>query len=100
MLSPNSELRAQPLLGQGQYTPRNEERPQSTIFPSVLNAVQEIPGISNILKMKTIKDHMCRRMLKGFDLIPVDKDDEGQHWPGYGPGIPHATDRRKSKQQS
>ncbi|KAA6343464.1 MAG: hypothetical protein EZS28_052309, partial [Streblomastix strix] len=38
-------------------------------------------------------------MLKGFDLIPVGKDDEGNHWPGFGPGVPHATDWRKAKQQ-
>ncbi|KAA6368598.1 MAG: hypothetical protein EZS28_035876 [Streblomastix strix] len=34
-----------------------------------------------------------------LDLIPVGKDDEGQYWPGFGPGVPHATDWRKSKQQ-
>ncbi|KAA6359815.1 MAG: hypothetical protein EZS28_044658, partial [Streblomastix strix] len=38
-------------------------------------------------------------MLNGFDLIPVRKNDEGQYWSGFGPGIPHATDWRKSKQQ-
>ncbi|KAA6379879.1 MAG: hypothetical protein EZS28_024595 [Streblomastix strix] len=25
------------------------------------------------------------------------KDDEGQYWPGFGPGVPHATDWGKSK---
>ncbi|KAA6366109.1 MAG: hypothetical protein EZS28_038366 [Streblomastix strix] len=25
-------------------------------------------------------------MLKGYDLTPVGKDDEGQYWPGFGPG--------------
>ncbi|KAA6365685.1 MAG: hypothetical protein EZS28_038789, partial [Streblomastix strix] len=30
---------------------------------------------------------------------PVGKDDDGQCWPGFGPGVPHATDWRKAKQQ-
>ncbi|KAA6366158.1 MAG: hypothetical protein EZS28_038317 [Streblomastix strix] len=42
---------------------------------------------------------MHKWMLKGFDLIPVGKDDEGNPWPGFGPGVPHATDWRKAKQQ-
>ncbi|KAA6356382.1 MAG: hypothetical protein EZS28_048090, partial [Streblomastix strix] len=46
-----------------------------------------------------IKNRMHKWILKGFDLIPVGKDDEGQYWPGFGPGVPHATDWRKSKQQ-
>ncbi|KAA6401185.1 MAG: hypothetical protein EZS28_003291 [Streblomastix strix] len=48
---------------------------------------------------ETIKDRMCSWMLKGFDLIPVGKVDEGQYWPGFGPRVPHATNWRKSKQQ-
>ncbi|KAA6358612.1 MAG: hypothetical protein EZS28_045861, partial [Streblomastix strix] len=63
------------------------------------SAKQEIPGIPNVLTKETIKDHMHKRMLKGFDLIPVGKDDEGLYWPRLGPGVPHATDRRKAKQQ-
>ncbi|KAA6352757.1 MAG: hypothetical protein EZS28_051717 [Streblomastix strix] len=89
---PNSGPRDQPPLGYGLYAQRNAAIPQSTIFPPTLNAEQEIPGISNVLTQETIKDHMCRWMLKGFDLIPVGKDDEGQYWPGFGPGVPHATD--------
>ncbi|KAA6394263.1 MAG: hypothetical protein EZS28_010207, partial [Streblomastix strix] len=42
---------------------------------------------------------MHKWMLKGFVLIPVGKDDEGHYWPEFGPGVPHATDRRKTKQQ-
>ncbi|KAA6394565.1 MAG: hypothetical protein EZS28_009913 [Streblomastix strix] len=38
-------------------------------------------------------------MQKRFDLIPVGKDDEGHYWPVFGPGVPHATDWRKTKQQ-
>ncbi|KAA6358376.1 MAG: hypothetical protein EZS28_046097, partial [Streblomastix strix] len=60
---------------------------------------QEILAIPNVLTKETIKDRMRRWMLKGFDLIPVGKDDDGQCWPGFGPGVEHATDWRKSKQQ-
>jgi hypothetical protein len=49
------------------------------------------------LTKETIKEHMHKGMLKGFDLIPVGKDDEGYYWPGFGPGVPHATDWRKAK---
>ncbi|KAA6402915.1 MAG: hypothetical protein EZS28_001556 [Streblomastix strix] len=83
----------------GLCTQRNAVIPQSTIFPPALNAEQEIPGIPNELTKETIKDQMRRWMLKGFDLILVGKDDEGQCWPGFGPDVPHATDQRQSKQQ-
>ncbi|KAA6378700.1 MAG: hypothetical protein EZS28_025775, partial [Streblomastix strix] len=83
----------------GLYAQRNAAIPQSTIFPPILNTEQEIPGIPNVLTKETIKDHMHKWMLKGFDLIPVGKDDEGNHWPGFGPGVPHASDWRKAKQQ-
>ncbi|KAA6362168.1 MAG: hypothetical protein EZS28_042305, partial [Streblomastix strix] len=99
MPPPNSGPRDQPPPGHGLYTQRNTAIPQSTIFPPALNAEQEIPGIPNILTKETIKEHMRRWMLKGFDLIPVGKDDDGQYWPGFGPGVPHATDWRKAKQQ-
>ncbi|KAA6361217.1 MAG: hypothetical protein EZS28_043256 [Streblomastix strix] len=42
---------------------------------------------------------MHRWILKGFDQIQVGKDGEGQYWPSFGPGVPHATDLRQSKQQ-
>ncbi|KAA6372185.1 MAG: hypothetical protein EZS28_032288, partial [Streblomastix strix] len=48
-----------------------------------------------VLTKETIKDHIDKWMLKGFDLIPLGKDDEGQYWPGFGPGVPHATDWKK-----
>ncbi|KAA6394467.1 MAG: hypothetical protein EZS28_010004 [Streblomastix strix] len=96
---PNSGPRDQPPPGQGLYTQRNAAMTQSTIFPPALNVEQEIPGIPNVLTKETIKEHMRRWMLKGFYLIPVGKDDEGQYWPGFGPGVPHATDWRKAKQQ-
>ncbi|KAA6377610.1 MAG: hypothetical protein EZS28_026859 [Streblomastix strix] len=51
------------------------------------------------MDQETIKDHMDKWMQKGFDLMPVVKDDEGHYWPGFGPGVPHATDWRKTKQQ-
>ncbi|KAA6382212.1 MAG: hypothetical protein EZS28_022263 [Streblomastix strix] len=92
--------RDQPPPGQGLYTQRNAAIPQSTIFPPTLNMEQEIPGIPNVLTKETIKDQMRRWVLKGFDLKPVGKDDEGQCWPGFDPGVPHATDWKKSKQQS
>ncbi|KAA6377361.1 MAG: hypothetical protein EZS28_027111, partial [Streblomastix strix] len=99
MPPPNSGPRDQPPPGHGLYTQRNAAIPQSTIFPPTLNAEQEIPGIQNVLTKETIKEYMRRWMLKGFDLIPVDKHDEEQYWPGFGPGVPHATDWRKTKQQ-
>ncbi|KAA6388216.1 MAG: hypothetical protein EZS28_016255, partial [Streblomastix strix] len=99
MPPPNSGPRDQPPPGQGLYTQRNTAIPQSTIFPPTLNVEQEIPGIPNVLSKETIKEHMRRWMLKGFDLIPVGKDDKGQYWPGFDPGVPHATDWRKAKQQ-
>ncbi|KAA6369964.1 MAG: hypothetical protein EZS28_034509 [Streblomastix strix] len=99
MPTPNSGPRDQPPPGHGLYAQRNDAIPQSTIFPPTLNVEQEIPGIPNISTKETTKDHMRRWMLKGFDLIPVGKDDEGHYWPSFGPGIPHATDRRKTKQQ-
>ncbi|KAA6360641.1 MAG: hypothetical protein EZS28_043833 [Streblomastix strix] len=99
MPPPNSGPRDQPPPGQGLYAQRNAAIPQSTIFPPALNAEQEIQRIPNVLKKETIKDHMRKWMLKVFDLIPVSKDDEGQQWPGFCPGVPHATDWRKSKQQ-
>ncbi|KAA6353536.1 MAG: hypothetical protein EZS28_050937, partial [Streblomastix strix] len=99
MPPPNSGPRDQPPPGHGIYAQRNAAIPLSTISPPTLNAEQEIPGIPNVLTKETIKDHMHRWMLKGFDLIPVGKDDEGHCWPGFGPGVPHATDWRKTKQQ-
>ncbi|KAA6352839.1 MAG: hypothetical protein EZS28_051634 [Streblomastix strix] len=99
MPPPNSGPRDQPPPGQGLYAQGNAAIPQSTIFPPALNAEQEIPGIPNILTKETIKDHMHKWMLKGFDLIPVGKDDDGNHWPGFGPGVPHATDWKWTKQQ-
>ncbi|KAA6370094.1 MAG: hypothetical protein EZS28_034380, partial [Streblomastix strix] len=99
MPPPGPEPRDQPPPGHGLYAQRNAAIPQSTIFPPTLNAEQEIPGIPNILTKKTIKEHMHMWILKGFDLIPVGKDDEGNHWLGFGPGVPHATDWRKAKQQ-
>ncbi|KAA6399757.1 MAG: hypothetical protein EZS28_004706 [Streblomastix strix] len=99
MPPPGPGPRDQPPPGHGLYAQRNAAIPQSTIFPPQLNAEQEIPGIPNGLTKETIKEHMRRWMLKGFDLIPVSKDDEGHYWPGYGPGVPHATDWRNSKQQ-
>ncbi|KAA6361364.1 MAG: hypothetical protein EZS28_043109 [Streblomastix strix] len=99
MPPPNSGPRDQPPPGHGLSAKRNSAIPQSTIFPSNLNAEQEIPGISNVLTKETIKDHMHKWILKGFDYIPVKKDDEGQYWPGFCPGVPHAADWRKSKYQ-
>ncbi|KAA6374589.1 MAG: hypothetical protein EZS28_029885 [Streblomastix strix] len=39
-------------------------------------------------------------MLKGYDLTPVGKDDEGQYWPGFGPGqsMSQKTSRRHYNQ--
>ncbi|KAA6390572.1 MAG: hypothetical protein EZS28_013904 [Streblomastix strix] len=99
MPPPNSGPRDQPPPGHGLYVQRNAAIPQSTIFPPTLNVEQEIPGIPNILTKETIKDHMHRWMLNGFDLIQMGKDDEGHYWPGFGPGVPHATYWRKTKQQ-
>ncbi|KAA6354715.1 MAG: hypothetical protein EZS28_049758, partial [Streblomastix strix] len=99
MPPPNSGPRDYPPPGHGLYAQRNAAIPQSTIFPPALNAEQEIPGIPNVLTKETIREHMRSWMLKGFDLIPVGKDDDGQYWPGFGPGVPHATDWRKAKQQ-
>ncbi|KAA6365444.1 MAG: hypothetical protein EZS28_039030 [Streblomastix strix] len=99
MPPPNSGPRDQPPPGHGLYAQRNAAILQSTIFAPALNAEQEIPGIPNVLTKETIKEHMRSWMLKGFDLIPVGKDDEGQNWPGFGPGVPHATNWRKAKQQ-
>ncbi|KAA6375058.1 MAG: hypothetical protein EZS28_029415 [Streblomastix strix] len=100
MPSPNSGPRDQPPPDQGLYTQRNTAILHSTIFPPALNAELEIQKIPNVLTKETIKEHMHRWMLKGFDLIPVGMDDEGQYWPGFGPGEPHAIDWRKAKQQS
>ncbi|KAA6371489.1 MAG: hypothetical protein EZS28_032985 [Streblomastix strix] len=99
ILPPNSGLRGQPPPGQGTYTPRNVAIPLTTIFPPVLNAEQEMPEIPNVMTKEIIKNHMYRLMLKGFDLIPVGKDEEGQYLTGFGPGVPHVTDWEKSKQQ-
>ncbi|KAA6374882.1 MAG: hypothetical protein EZS28_029592 [Streblomastix strix] len=99
MPPPNAGPRDQPPPGHGLYAQRSATIPQSTIFPPALNAEQEIPGIPNVLTKETIREHMRSWMLKGFDLIPVGKDDDGQYWPGFGPGVPHATDWRKAKQQ-
>ncbi|KAA6399184.1 MAG: hypothetical protein EZS28_005291 [Streblomastix strix] len=85
--------------GHGLYAQRNAAIPQSIILPPILNTEQEILAIPNILTKETIKDHTHKWMLKGFNLILVRKDDEGNHWPGFGPGVPHATDWRKAKQQ-
>ncbi|KAA6375045.1 MAG: hypothetical protein EZS28_029429 [Streblomastix strix] len=99
MPPPNSGPRDQPPPIHELYAQRNAAIPQSTIFPSTLNAKQESPKILNVLTKETIKDHMHKWMQKGFDLIRVSKDDEGHYWPGFGPGVPHATDWRKTKQQ-
>ncbi|KAA6360253.1 MAG: hypothetical protein EZS28_044220, partial [Streblomastix strix] len=99
MPPPGSGPRDQPPPGHGLYAQRNAAIPQSTIFPPTLNAEQEIPGIPNILTKETIKDHMHKWRLKGFGLLPVGKEDEGNHWPGFGPGVPNVTDWRKAKQQ-
>ncbi|KAA6384235.1 MAG: hypothetical protein EZS28_020232 [Streblomastix strix] len=80
-------------------TPRNAARPFATIFFTALNTEQETPEIPNGKTKETIKEHMHSWMLKGFDLIPVGKDDDGQYWPGFGPGVPQATDWRKAKLQ-
>ncbi|KAA6358765.1 MAG: hypothetical protein EZS28_045708 [Streblomastix strix] len=99
---PSSEPRGQSPLGHGltrPNTPRNVVRPQAIIFPLALKTEQEIPEISNVMTMETINDAMHRWMLKGFDLIPVGKDDEGQYWPGFDPGVPYAADWKMSKQQ-
>ncbi|KAA6367431.1 MAG: hypothetical protein EZS28_037043, partial [Streblomastix strix] len=82
-------------------TIHTKKRRSTTInnLTPTLNTEQEIPGITNVLTKETIKEHMRRQMLRGFDLIPVGKDDEGHYWPGFGPGVPHVTDWRKSKQQ-
>ncbi|KAA6317253.1 MAG: hypothetical protein EZS28_055130, partial [Streblomastix strix] len=69
------------------------------VLTLALNVEQETSGIPNVLIKETIKDHIRRWMLKGFELIPIGKDDEGQYWPGFGPGVPHAIDWRKSKQR-
>ncbi|KAA6385563.1 MAG: hypothetical protein EZS28_018915 [Streblomastix strix] len=79
MPPPNFGPRDQPPTGLGPYAQRNTAKPQSTIFPPALNAEQEIPGIPNVLTKETIKDRMRRWMLKGFDLMSVGKDDEGQY---------------------
>ncbi|KAA6310676.1 MAG: hypothetical protein EZS28_056271 [Streblomastix strix] len=76
MPPPNSGPRDQPPPGHGLYAQRNTAIPLSTIFPPTLNAEQDIPGIPNVLTIKTIIDHVHKCMLKGFDLIPVGKDDE------------------------
>ncbi|KAA6396227.1 MAG: hypothetical protein EZS28_008250, partial [Streblomastix strix] len=102
MITPNSGPRRQPPPGQrstGLYTTRNAARPQAKIFQPALKAEQEKPEISNVMTKETNKDHMHRQMLKEFDLIPIGKDNERQCWPGFGPGVPHATDWRKTKQQ-
>ncbi|KAA6401943.1 MAG: hypothetical protein EZS28_002532 [Streblomastix strix] len=95
----DSGPRDQPPSGQGLYAQRNAAIPLSTIFPLTLNAEQEISEIPNILTKETFKNYMLTWMLKGFDLIPLGKDDEGQHWPGFGSNIPHMLNWRKSKQQ-
>ncbi|KAA6394761.1 MAG: hypothetical protein EZS28_009708 [Streblomastix strix] len=83
----------------GPYTPRNAVIPQTTIFHPTLNTEQEIAKIPKIRTKETINDQMNRQMLKGFDLIPVGKIDQGQNWLGFGPRIRNIVDRRKSKQQ-
>ncbi|KAA6376949.1 MAG: hypothetical protein EZS28_027523 [Streblomastix strix] len=102
MLFPNSGPRGQPPPGQGPiglYIPRNATRQQATIFTAALNTEKEIPKMPNIIIKGTFKDRMHGWMLKGFDQIPVGKDDEDQYWPGFGPSELNATDWRKSKQQ-
>ncbi|KAA6361939.1 MAG: hypothetical protein EZS28_042535 [Streblomastix strix] len=99
MPPPSSGPRDQPRPGHGLYAQRNVAIPQSTIFLPTLKAEQQTPGIPNVLTKVTIKDHMLRWMLKGFDLIPVCKDKEGYYQPGFSPGVPHATDWIMSKQQ-
>ncbi|KAA6396870.1 MAG: hypothetical protein EZS28_007601 [Streblomastix strix] len=79
------------------YVPRSAAIPQTTIFPPALYAEQEIPKIPNVMKKETIKDHIHKWIFNGFELLPVDKDDEKQYWPGFCPGVPYATDQRKSK---
>ncbi|KAA6330821.1 MAG: hypothetical protein EZS28_053451, partial [Streblomastix strix] len=88
----------------GQPPPKQEPTgpymviPQSTIFLPALNVEQEIQEIPHVLTKETIQDQKHIWILKGFDLIPVGKDDEGQYWLDFGPGVLHATDWRKPKQ--
>ncbi|KAA6374203.1 MAG: hypothetical protein EZS28_030270 [Streblomastix strix] len=102
-MPPTSSVpRGQPPPGQEPmelYIPRNIVIPQATIFAHTLNAKQEIPEIPNVITKETIENHMQRWVLQVFDLIPVCKDDEGQYQPGFGPGVPYATDWRKSNLQ-
>ncbi|KAA6381495.1 MAG: hypothetical protein EZS28_022978 [Streblomastix strix] len=87
--------RGQPPPGQGptgQYIPRNTQIPEATIFAPPLNTEQEIPDIPNVMTKETIKGHMRRWMLKGYDLIPIGKDDDVQYWPGFGPDVSLAKD--------
>ncbi|KAA6392777.1 MAG: hypothetical protein EZS28_011700 [Streblomastix strix] len=97
MPPPNSGPHDKPPPDQGLYALRKTAIPQLTIFPPTLNAEQEIPGIPNILIKETNKDQMQKWLLKRFNLIPVGKNDEVHYWPGFGPGVPHATDWRKVK---
>ncbi|KAA6363033.1 MAG: hypothetical protein EZS28_041440 [Streblomastix strix] len=99
MLLPNSRPRDYLPPGHELYAQRNAAIPQSTIFPPTLNAEQKIPGIPNILTKETIKDNMHKSKQKGFDLIPMGKDDEGHYWPVFVTGVQHVKDWMKAKQQ-
>ncbi|KAA6354151.1 MAG: hypothetical protein EZS28_050322 [Streblomastix strix] len=99
MPSPNAGTRGQLPPGYRLYAQRNTVIPLSTTFPPALNTQQEKPEVPNVMIKETIKDLMHKWMLKGFDLITVGQDNEGQYWPGFGPSIPHVTDRAKLKQQ-
>ncbi|KAA6367145.1 MAG: hypothetical protein EZS28_037327 [Streblomastix strix] len=100
MPPPNSGPRDQPQPGHGLHAHINAAIQQSTISLATLSAEQEISVIPNVLTKESIKDHMRKRMLQGFDLIPVGKDDEEQYQLGFGAGVQQAADWRKSKQQS
>lgn len=43
---------------------------------------------------------MHRWLKKGFDLIAVGKDDDGQYWPGFGPGRGNTTNWRAAKESN
>ncbi|KAA6396803.1 MAG: hypothetical protein EZS28_007665 [Streblomastix strix] len=91
--------RGQPPPEKGSYKPRSEVIPYTAIFPPILITKQEIPEIQNVMTKETINDHIYRWILKGFDLIPVVKDIEGQYRPGFGLDVPHVANWRKSQQQ-
>ncbi|KAA6383945.1 MAG: hypothetical protein EZS28_020528 [Streblomastix strix] len=84
MPPPNSGPLGQSPSGQGPtrpYAQRITVKLQTMIFPPTLNTEQEIPEIQNVMTKETIKDHLPKWMLKGFDHIPVGKNEEGQYRP-------------------